>query len=225
MDSHPDLRRPSDDLQVLGGQLLRELDRLDRDPQRGEPALVQAYLHHAQALAWFRVAEGTMSAPRDVLDRLADASSFIARHLPDLKDPAGAAAAEIHFAIGSLRIAEEALERRRPEDRLAGSRSATERAVLRVLAANRGSYLRRGQIHGQLQMPAPPSAARVGQILVELEEEGLLQRVHGRAQGNPRSAFYALSPSGLVVCCELGFSSRAATGSDPYPPHWSYDTP
>jgi hypothetical protein len=204
VDSQADLRRPSDDLQVLSRQLLRELDRLDRDPQGTEAELCQAYLHHAQALAWSRVAEGAMSAPREVLDRLGDTRSFVARHLPDLSDPAGATAAEIHFAISSLRIAQEALEQRRAEDRLASSRSETERAVLAVLAAHRGMYLRRGQVHDQLQLPDPPSPARVGQILVELDEEGLLQRVHGRAQGNPNSAFYALSPRGLAICRALG---------------------
>ena len=204
MDSQTDLRRPSDDLQVLSGQLLRELDRLDRDPQEAEPELCQAYLHHAQALAWYRVAEGAMSAPRDVLDRLGDSRSFVARHLPDLSDPAAATAAEIHFAISGLRVAEEALEQRRTEDRLASSRSETERAILAVLAAQRGTYLRRGQVHEQLQLPDPLSPARVGQILVELDEEGLLQRVHGRAQGNPNSAFYALSPRGLAICRDLG---------------------
>jgi hypothetical protein len=68
------------------------------------------------------------------------------------------------------------------------------------LAKNRDRYLRRGAIHKRLDLPDPPTPARVGQILVELDAEGLLLRIHGRAQGNPNAAFYALSAKGLDLC-------------------------
>jgi hypothetical protein len=218
-------QRPSDDLQVLGKQLRRELDRLDRDPDSADPELCHAYLHHAQALAWYRVAEGQMSAPRDVLDSLGASRSFVARHLPALPEPRGATAVEVHCTLSSLRLAQEALTRRRTEDRLAESRSATERAILQVLAANRGAFLRRGQVHQLLQLPDPLSAARVGQILGSLDDEGLLQRIHARAQGNPDSAFYALSALGISVCRALGIlpeaEAESAAASPPASAHIS----
>jgi hypothetical protein len=68
------------------------------------------------------------------------------------------------------------------------------------LAKNSDRYLRRGAIHKRLDLPDPPTPARVGQILVELDAEGLLLRIHGRAQGNPNAAFYALSAKGLDLC-------------------------
>jgi hypothetical protein len=107
-----------------------------------------------------------------------------------------------------LRLAE---ERRDGNLRPHVSRSQTERAVLRVLAAHRGTYLRRGQVHRQLDIADPPTLARVGQILRKLVAESLLQSVNGRARGNPNSAFYTLSPLGLAVFHDLVV---AAAGAD-----------
>jgi tetratricopeptide (TPR) repeat protein len=111
-----------------------------------------------------------------------------------------------------LCLGEEAHEGRRAGHlRLDGNRSHTERAVLRVLAAHRGTYLRRGQVHRQLELADPPTQARVGQILRELVAEGLLQSVDGRALGHPSSAFYTLSPRGFAVSHDL---EVAAAGAD-----------
>lgn len=202
--SEPLLRRtPSDALNELQEQLSRELTRLNNDRPE-EPWLFRAYVQHAQVLAWRGVAEGRMTAPREAMDCLDAAHPFVDRHLPDLSHPAAAAAVEIYYAAQNLHLATQALEARRVEDRISDKRSATERAILQVLAENRGRYLRRGEIHEALKLSEPLTPARVGQILVELHAENVVVRIHGRAQGNPNAAFYALSPRGLALCTSLG---------------------
>jgi hypothetical protein len=200
-------RTPSDSLNELQGQLSGELARLD-EPHSQEPWLFRAYVQHAQVLAWRGVADGRMTAPREALDCLDAVHSFVDRHLPDLSNPATAAAMEIYYAAQGLHLATQALEARRVEDRISDKRSETERAILQVLAENRGRYLRRGEIHEALKLSEPPTPARVGQILVELHAENVVVRIHGRAQGNPNAAFYALSPRGLALCTSLGLGEN-----------------
>lgn len=203
MPDSPPQRRPSDQVDELREQLLRELERLEKRENGEEPELFRAYLQHAQVLAWRAVAEGRMSAPRAILDALRAAEPFVYRRLPGLPDLAASAALEVHFTLRSLQLAVEALEERQVEERLADERSETEREILHVLFEHRGKYLRRGAIHKRLELSNPPTAPRVGQILAELHHQGLLLRIHGRAQGNPNAAFYALSPHGLEVCHRL----------------------
>jgi hypothetical protein len=201
------LRRPSDRIAELRDQLLRELSRLDKEGGGEEPELYRAYLQHAQVLAWRGVAEGRMKAPYEILEVLRDAEPFIYLHRTRMSSPAAAAAQEVHSTLCVLQLAGEALEKRQVEDRLADEeRSQTEREILRVLLKNRGKYLRRGAIHEQLEPPHKPTPARVGQILAELDAEGLVLHVHGRAQGNPNAAFYALSPRGLEVSRSLNLA-------------------
>jgi hypothetical protein len=195
-------RQPSDNLEELQGQLLRELTNLQERPS-DEPELYRAYLQHALVLAWRGVADGRIQAPREALDCLRAAQPFIARYMPDM-EPAAAAAAEIYALTESLALAVEALEARRVEDRISDPRSETERAILQVLADNRGTFLRRGEIHERLREDIRPTPPRVGQILAELHEENVVQKIHGRAQGNPSSAFYALSSRGVELCRSLG---------------------
>jgi hypothetical protein len=108
--------------------------------------------------------------------------------------------------IRSLYLADEVLEEARTTVRLADrDRSRTEQEVLRVLFESRGTYLRRGAVRHRMDAEHRPTPARVGQILVDLHGEGLILRTHGRAQGSPRAAFYALSPRGFEVCRSLGF--------------------
>src|SRR5436305_8394190 len=83
-------RTPSDDLAELGGQLVRELSRLD-EPNPEEPELFRAYVQHAQVLAWQGVADGRMGAPREALSCLQAAQPFVDHHLPDLSPTAAAA--------------------------------------------------------------------------------------------------------------------------------------
>ena len=198
------LRRPSNRIDELRDQLLHELNQLDREGGGEEPELYRAYLQHAQVLAWRGVAEGRMKAPHEILRALRDVERFVYLHRSSESDPAAVAAREVQFTLRSMQLAGEALEKRQVEDRLADEeRSQTEREVLRVLLKNRGKYLRRGAIHDQLESPHKPTPARVGQILTELDAEGLVLHIHGRAQGNPNAAFYAPSPRGLEVARNL----------------------
>jgi hypothetical protein len=194
-------RQPSDNLEELQGQLLRELSRLEESGPE-EPELFRAYSQHAQVLAWRGVADGRMCAPQEALESLRAAQPFIERHMPDL-EPAAAAATEIYIVSQSLSLAAEALAARRVEDRISDSRSETERAVLQVLADSRGTFLRRGEIYERLSEGKRPTPPRVGQILAELHEENAVLQIHGRAQGNPNAAFYALSPWGVELCRNL----------------------
>lgn len=71
MEIRTNLRRPSQDLDVLADQLLRELERLEQEGEEAkEPELYRAYLSYAHALAWEGVARGDLDAPRRVLDYL-----------------------------------------------------------------------------------------------------------------------------------------------------------
>jgi hypothetical protein len=203
---NPPLRRPSDDLGELRRQLLRELEGIHREGDSwNERSLFRAYLQHAQALAWQGVANGDLNAPRDVLDHLLPAQPFADSHLPAAPGLAVEAALEVHQALRSLYLAHQALEQARTRARLADrDRSRTEREILRVLFENRGAYLRRGAVRTRMDAAQRPTPARVGQILVDLHEEGLVLRTHGRAQGSPSAAFYALSPRGFELCRSLG---------------------
>jgi hypothetical protein len=195
-------RQPSNNLEELQGQLLRELAKL-QERSGDEPELFRAYVQHALVLAWRGVAGGRMQAPREALDCLRVAQPFIDHFMPAFSEPAAVAAAEIYILIQSLSLASEALEERRVEDRISDPRSETERAILEVLADNLETFLRRGEIYDRLKPAVRPTAPRVGQILAELHEENVVQTIHGRAQGNPNAAFYALSRRGVELCRNL----------------------
>lgn len=201
------LRRPSDDPVELGSQLLRELDGIHREGSSWkEPSLFRAYLQHAQALAWQGVAHGDLNAPRRILDHLLAAQSFVDRHHVEPAGLAARAAEDVHQTIRSLYLADEVLQEARTRVRLADrDRSRTEREILRVLFENRGTYLRRGAVRSRMKVEQRPTPARVGQILLDLHDEGLILRTHGRAQGSPSAAHYVLSPQGIELCRELGF--------------------
>lgn len=210
--SEAPLRRPSDDPAELAGQLLRELDGIHRNGDTWEePNLFHAYLQHAQALAWQGVASGDLNAPRRILDHLLSAQIFVDRHLARPPGLAAQAAGEVHQVMAALYLADDVLEEARTVARLADrERSRTEREILRVLLENRGRYLRRGAVRKKMSPSLRPTPARVGQILVDLHGEGLVLRTHGRAQGSPVAAFYALSPKGFEVCQGLGLEKETS---------------
>lgn len=200
-------RRPSDNWMELRGQLLRELGRLEQGHTE-EAALLSAYVQHTQVLAWRGVADGHMRAPEEARECLRAARHFVERYVPALEPPA-AAATEIQVVSESLSLAAEALAARRMEDRISEERSKTERAILEILAGSRDAFLRRGEIHERLADDDRPSPPRVGQILAQFFEENLVLKIHGRAQGNPNAAFYALSPVGVELCRSLGLEREA----------------
>jgi hypothetical protein len=212
MAEAPPLRRPSDEVSELKQQLLRELEGIHRDGDSWrEPTLFRAYLQHAQALAWQGAVNGDLNAPREILDHLLAAQPFVDSHLPASVGLAAQAAQEVHQTIRSLYLADQVLEEARTKARLADrDRSRTEREILRILFENRDTYLRRGAVRARMDPSSRPTPARVGQILVDLHEEGLVLRTHGRAQGSPSAAFYALSPRGFELCQSLGLDDMRA---------------
>ncbi|HSS47453.1 MAG TPA: hypothetical protein VLX28_00770 [Thermoanaerobaculia bacterium] len=210
-------RRPSDDLLELRDQLLGELERLEKEGEEaGEPWLFRAYLQHAQTLAWQAVAQGKLGVPRQILDCLLEVQPVVDANSPETLAPAARAALEVDAVIRSLYAAAQTMEEAQASLRLADDHSETERAVLQVLLDNRGTYLRRGDVHEQLPLPPEqrPTRPRIGQILAELFHEGLLLRIHGRAQGSANASFYALSPKGFEVCARLKLPEEERTGAD-----------
>ncbi len=180
----------------------------------GEPALYHAYLQHALLIVWRGVAQGNLHLPRQMLERLRPMQRFIDRHLSRWQTRAELAAAELLFTLDCLRLADQTLDEARTSQRLADPRrSSTEREVLRVLSHNRNRYLRRGAVWEEMSSLRRPTQARVGQILADLREQGVVQRTFGRAQGNPDSSFYALSPMGIEICENIGLGQPNATTS------------
>jgi len=198
-------RRPSDDLDELRDQLLRELERLDgAGDEVEEPRLYCDYLRYAHAVAWERVYKGDADAPRQVLDRLRAGRWFVDAHLPTLT-PKAWAAVDVNFTLRSLYLAEDLLKGAAEETRLSDRRrSPTEREVLRVLARSDGEFLRRGEVQARLSLVKKPGAARVGQILADLYHHHLVLRLQRQAQGAASVSFYALSPRGHELCRRLG---------------------
>lgn len=219
MTQETELRRPSNDLEVLRGQLTRELERLSGQGREAEePGLYRAYLNYAQTLAWQGVARGELDLPGKVLDLLTLAELAVRQHRPELENPAEVAALQMQHAIVSLGVAVRALESVRFERRLEEPRSATERAVLRVLAENPRKYLGRKEVHTEMDPELRPTAPRVGQILAELYEEGLLIRILRPTQGSANASFYALSPRGRGLCGRLFGSKEEGLEAAPSPP-------
>lgn len=92
-------------------------------------------------------------------------------------------------------------------------RLPVERETLRVLWANSGQDLVRGEIHRRIPRTVRPTPGRIGQLLAEFYEEGLLQRTRRRSQGSRQAAFYTLSEKGFKLCERLGFDQEARTPS------------
>lgn len=204
------IRRPSTELPVLIDQLQRELETLEKDGEQApEPHLYRAYLHYAYSLAWEGVSRGELEAPRRILDGLLEVQWFADRHEPEDLEWVEKAALELDFTIQSLYRACDAVEDRQVEVRLERRQSENDRQVLKVLAETWDRYLRRIDVYERLDPAARPTLARVGQILAELHQDGLLKRVFQRAQGSSQASFYALAPKGIDVCRKLGLVPEA----------------
>ena len=139
---------------------------------------------------------------------LGAAGGFVDDHAPAaargpdaLREGAQAVAATLE----ALHVAERAVEQPATEAKLRDRvRSATDRAVLRVLREHDGEYLRRGEVWEEMDSATRPTAARVGQILVALHEQRLVLRMFDRAQGGEEVSFFALSATGRELCERLG---------------------
>jgi len=191
------------------------MERLEKEGgEAGEPWLFRAYLQHAQALAWQGVARGKLGIPRQILDCLLEVQPVVDANSPETLAPAARAALEVDAVIRSLYAAAQAMEEAQASLRLADDHSKTERAVLQVLLDNRGTYLRRGDVHEQMPPEPRLTRPRIGQILAELYHEGLLLRIHGRAQGSPNASFYTLSPKGFEMCVRLKLREVVRQGAE-----------
>ncbi len=80
--------------------------------------------------------------------------------------------------------------------------------MLRVLWGHQGKNLVRIDIHNKIPVLHQRTLGRTGQILRSLYEEGLIDRVTGRAQGSRQAGFYALSEHGLQFCRIMGFEHK-----------------
>lgn len=96
------------------------------------------------------------------------------------------------------------------------SESSIVKSVIKVLADHPGEYMRQGQVHQMMKSMEKniPSAARVGQVLRELHDKGLVNRKAGKAQGRPETAFYSLSEAGFTIAREY----KLLPSSDPAGP-------
>lgn len=212
----PGRRRAANSPQKLAQQILRELARLSCNAVGSEDLtdafhLIRSYLAHAQAIAWKAVVLGTdLLGPRNVLEALQPIRPFIDQHYPDL-EPKAQLAIEIETIMAGLLTAEDALERLRTEREIKDViRSALEHAVLRVLVRSQ-QPLRSGSVHGQLALAVRPSRQWVGQLLQRLSDDGYLNSSQGRAQGNPKTAFYSLTSRGQELCKEIGVTRNEDT--------------
>jgi len=200
----PALQESSDPLTDNLATQLAQL-RADHEPQEKLDEtfrLVRRTLRITLTTTWRGVARGDLQAPSRARDALLFAQPFIDAVL-DEPPPALAAAMELHAALNGLDLAEEALEELRTVTRLRkADRTATERRILKILVTNRTEFLRRQQVHKLLVQEGGKSVTveRVAQVLTELQSEGILQRIRAPAQGNPRTAHYALSGTGVEVC-------------------------
>jgi DNA-binding PadR family transcriptional regulator len=198
---------PDDPVQLIA-RLKGELSRLVKEsPSAGTEENVArsvvTLLKHAHTIAWRGVACGDLDSPGRILRLLQQFQRFVDLHVPNLP-PKSRAAVEIRSTLTAFFIAHESLAEVRVKVRLADrERSEAEREVLRVLAASKEAYLRRGQVLDRLRARKQISPARVSQILVQLTSEGLLKRIQAAAQGNPETAYYGLSPLGHETCQEL----------------------
>lgn len=202
-------RRPANDPGELADQLRRELHHLEDADEESEATgaagrLARAYLEQAQALAWQGATRGDLEAPRRVLDALRPLEGWTDTRGLESLSTSTRVALELKSTVQFLYVADETLDEDRATVRLKDpDLSATEQAILEVLAAHEDSYLRRGQVYDLLSEDHRPTPARVGQVLAELFHDGFLLRRTAQAQGNPQTAYYRLSPRGGALCEEL----------------------
>jgi hypothetical protein len=203
--------RPSTDPSRLVRQLDRELRRLSRrDGDANKNNLYRAYLDAVFARVWDAVATGAFGEIGAWVERLAGvATAFIDRNRTVRARAILTAVSELRQALRLLEHGDESLAQRGLEQQLADStRTPAAREVMRVLAFEPNTYLKRGDIHNRMRLPdGVITAARVSQILAEFDDEGLLQRRHARVQGHEAAAHYALSSAGRELCSRLGLGA------------------
>jgi hypothetical protein len=218
---------PSQDATLLAQQIARWVEHLAGHPSAvtDAEAFLDACLRHVTE----EVAAGDLDAPARWRDRLAVHDVRLGQ---DLAEPPSAYASflqHLHHLEGALEQMRRVLEPRRLDIALAAPDRALDRAVLRAVHAGGGSYLRRKEVGERLVLSADVKARsenRVGQILHDLFEQGLLLRLRLPAKGGTHP-HYAVSPRGLQLLSVLPVApsappveaapapARAASWADP----------
>lgn len=193
---------PSRDAQVLSEQVAQWIDHLEARPEAATDAGV--YLDACLRTAMEEVLSGDLDAPARWLARLAAHDPRLDRDLPEPPDGYRALLQQLHHLQRALEQVRRVVEPRRVERTVAAPSRALDRAVLRAVDAGRGTYLRRKEVVARLVLPADERRTdnRVGQVLDELFEQGLLLRLRLPGQGGTHP-HYALSPRGAEVLARL----------------------
>jgi hypothetical protein len=194
--------RPDPDPEVLAKQLKHSLSEL-----RGQS--YQGYLAQLIRNTFLGVQDGNLESPQRVVELLAPALHLAERlgTEPDAVEAAAWMKATSRF----LQVANEALRPRLTvETLLSRDRSDTEREVLQILLREDKQPLRRGEIAARWNAEQPaPTTMRIGQILANLHEAGVLVRVKQPARGGNDVAFYRLSRLGRELCERLDVTAQS----------------
>jgi hypothetical protein len=198
--------RPSSDPGTLRAQLLKALNDLPSEGGDG----YQGYLAQVVRSCFLAIQDGDLDAPQASIDLLAPAFHLGERFAAspgEVEATTWLRATSKFFEVGREALA----PRFTLETFLARERSETEREVLRILLHADQAPLRRGEVVNRWAAThEAPTAVRIGQVLVNLHEVGLVVRVKQRAQGGNDVAFYRLSRLGRELCERLHLG-RVAT--------------
>jgi len=199
--------RPDRDSQVLAEQLKQSLGALST---RGDA--YQGYLAQVVRTCFLAIQDGDLESPQASLALLAPALHLGERLVGS--NEAVEAAAWIRATARFFEVAKEALAPRLTLDTLlARDRSETEREILQVLLRADKVALRCGEIAERWRAAHPrPTTQRIGQILANLHEAGLVVRVKQPARGGSDVAFYRLSRLGRELCERLTLPTSAPEG-------------
>jgi hypothetical protein len=185
----------------------RVIDELARVEEAGDAAPARRALQTILFDMVQRISAGELDVAAQYLEMLAPALPRVRAVLATLsKEPSADSARYAYMVVQALQVADRALGSARIEVDLASVSSESKRDVLRVLF-NEGikRHLSRDDIHKRLTSHGkqPPTATRIGQILVELYALNLVTRVEFARQGNSRTAHYHLTPTGRQLCTRL----------------------
>jgi hypothetical protein len=183
------------------------IDELARVQEAGDAAPVRRALQTILFDMVERIWAGEPDVAAQYLELMAPALPRIRAVLATLpEEPSADAARYAYSVVQALQVADRALGSARIEVDLASLSSESKRDVLRVLFTEGVKrHLSRDDIHKRLTSHGkqPPTATRIGQILVELYALNVVTRVEFARQGHSRTAHYHLTPTGRQLCARL----------------------
>jgi len=202
---------PANEPEELARQLEVLVDRLHAGEVGESPVGHEAYLTQVLVDVWRAVARGELRAPRRWLERLSRPAAFARRHRSSPGPLQEEAARAIDHLLHTLTTADEALGPWAPDGEISGAhRHPSENGVLAVLR-DAPTPLQRKQVHEALSHNGIElTRQRVGQILVDLHDRGLLTRATRPARGSPEVSFYHLSGAGIEACKHLPADPKGA---------------